>query len=88
MPVLFINELELVDSLLYMNIYMKDLIMVANINTGEVIAEIDISILRKHLQNNPTQEVSNGIAYNKTTDLFYLTGKNWNKIFIVKFNKN
>ena len=86
-PVRFINELELVDSLLYMNIYMTDLVMVANIYTGEVIAEIDISILRKHLKNNPTQEVSNGIAYDQTTDLFYLTGKNWNKVFIVKIKK-
>ncbi|MCL2039953.1 MAG: glutaminyl-peptide cyclotransferase [Bacteroidetes bacterium] len=87
-PVRFINELELVDSLLYMNIYMTDLIMVANVNTGEIVAEIDISILRKHLRNNPTQEVSNGIAYDKKNDLFYLTGKNWNKIFIVRFHND
>ena len=80
----YINELELVDNLLYANIYMQDLIIIADINTGEVIGEINISNLRKHLYNNPTQEVSNGIAYNKKDDLFYLTGKNWNKMFIVK----
>ena len=83
----YINELELVDSLLYANIYTQDLIIIANINTGDVVGEIDISNLRKHLYNNPTQEVSNGIAYDKKNNLFYLTGKNWNKIFVVRFNE-
>ena len=80
----FINELELVDTLLFANIYMKDLIIIASINTGDVIGEIDISKLRHQLYNNPTQEVSNGIAYDKKNNIFYLTGKNWNKMFVVK----
>ena len=82
-----INELELVDSLLYANIYMQDLIIIADINTGNVVGLIDISNLRRQLYNNPTQEVSNGIAYNKSEDVFYLTGKNWNKVFIVRFKE-
>ena len=84
-PVRFLNELELVDTLLYANIYMYDLIIIANINTGEVVGEVDISPLRKMLYNNPQKEVSNGIAYNKKEDYFYLTGKYWNKIFVVRF---
>jgi glutamine cyclotransferase len=73
----YINELELVnDTLLYANILMKDLVIIANISTGEVVGEIDISSLRKLLHNNPEQEVANGIAYNKKENIFYLTGKN------------
>jgi glutamine cyclotransferase len=63
---------------------MKDLMIIANINTGKIVGEIDISILRQHLFDNPEQEVSNGIAFDKKNDVFYITGKNWNKIFIVK----
>jgi glutamine cyclotransferase len=84
-PVRFLNELELVDSLLYANVYMQDLIIVANINTGEVVADIDISALRPLVAASKYAEVSNGIAFNPKTNLFYLTGKYWDKIFIVKF---
>jgi glutamine cyclotransferase len=86
-PVKFLNEIELVDDLLYANIYMQDLIVIADIKTGKVVGEIDISELRHHLFNNPAAEVSNGIAYDKNDKKFYLTGKNWNKIFIVVFEK-
>jgi glutamine cyclotransferase len=82
-PVNYLNELELVDTLLYANIYMKDLLVIANINTGKVVGEVDISALRKHIKNRYA-EVSNGIAYNKKTGYFHLTGKNWEKIFVVK----
>jgi glutamine cyclotransferase len=83
-PVRMLNELELVDSLLYANVYMQDLIIVANIRTGAVVAELNISNLRKMLENNPEAEVSNGIAYDKKNKKFYLTGKNWNKLFVVE----
>lgn len=87
-PVSFINEIELInDTLLFANIYMRDIIIIANINTGKVVGEINISILRKYLHNNPEQEVANGIAYDKTKNLFYFTGKNWNKIFIVQLKE-
>jgi glutaminyl-peptide cyclotransferase len=85
-PVRFINELELVDSLLFANVYGKDLIIIANINTGKVVGEIDISVLRPLVSDYKYSEVSNGIAYDKENKLFYLTGKYWNKIFIVKIN--
>ena len=58
-----------------------------DIRSGNVVGEIDISHLRRELKNNPTAEVSNGIAYNKDEDVFYLTGKNWNKIFVVRFEE-
>jgi len=85
-PVRFINELELVDSLLFANVYGKDLIIIANINTGKIVGEIDISVLRPLVSDYKYSEVSNGIAYDKENKLFYLTGKHWNKIFIVKIN--
>ena len=82
-----LNELELIDTLLYANIYTQDLIIIANINTGEVVGEIDISMLRQQLYDNPKQEVSNGIAFDKKNNIFYLTGKNWNKMFAVRFKE-
>jgi len=84
-PVRFLNELELVDSLLYANIFMRDLIIIANINTGKIVGEIDISALRPLVSDYKHSEVSNGIAYDKETGLFYLTGKFWNKMFVVRF---
>jgi glutamine cyclotransferase len=84
-PVRFLNELELIDTLLYANVYMQDLIIVADIRTGKVVGEIDISELRYQLVDNPEQEVSNGIAFNSVSSNFYITGKRWNKMFVVRF---
>ena len=80
-----INELELVGDILYANIYFRDIIVMIDIKSGKVIGEIDIKPLRKHLKDNPKQEVSNGIAYIPQKDEFILTGKNWNKFFLTKF---
>ncbi len=86
-PMQNINELELVGDKLYANIWGRDLIIIADINTGNVVGELDISPLRPLVADAPEAEVSNGIAYNKTGDVFYLTGKNWSKIFVVKINE-
>lgn len=83
-PVNNLNELEFAKGKIFANIYMQDAIAIINPETGNTEDIIDISILRSELKNNPTAEVSNGIAYNQKEDVFYLTGKYWNKIFKVK----
>lgn len=82
----FINELEIVKDKIFANIYQKDIIAIIDIKTGEVIQEVDASLLRAEVNDQSDAEVLNGIAYNKEQDIFYLTGKNWKYIFKVKIN--
>ena len=82
-----INELEWVDGKIYANFYGSNLIGVIDPATGRVEAAIDFSSLLNQLSNHPDQDVFNGVAYNKKTGTFFVTGKNWDKMFEVKINK-
>ena len=43
--------------------------------------------LKGKVTQHPDLDVLNGIAYNKKTDTFFVTGKNWDKMFEIKINK-
>lgn len=75
-----INELEWINGKIYTNVWLKDAIAVVNPTSGAVEGIIDLSGLRKFVQN-PTAEVLNGIAFNPKTKTIFVTGKNWDKMF-------
>lgn len=79
-----LNELEYAKGYIFANIWMTDKIAVINPIDGKVVNIIDFHPLRKRLKNNSSAETFNGIAYDKDEDIFYLTGKNWNKTFKVR----
>lgn len=86
-PLFKINELEFVNGAIFANVWYSDFIYEIDISTGNVVSEIDCSILRANCTNIDKHNVLNGIAYDKKSDLFYLTGKDWPWIFKVKLSK-
>jgi glutaminyl-peptide cyclotransferase len=80
-PIKFINELEYVDGLIHANIWQKKFIVQIDPINGKVVGYIDCEPLFQRLQPLGLENVLNGIAYDKKTKMFYLTGKNWPKIF-------
>jgi len=89
-PVLNINELEYARDTIYANVLYRNDIIQIDPTSGQVLAVIDASELLKQRPDNPEEEfpgenVLNGIAYNQTTDTFYVTGKRWPYIFEVQF---
>ena len=78
-----LNELEYTDDLIYANVWMTNKIAVIDPRNGKVLAEIDATSLVKEGRGNG--DVLNGIAFKE--DQAYLTGKNWVKLFRVKFSK-
>ncbi len=82
-PVKNLNELELIDGLLYANIYTSDKVAVIDPSTGKVLAYINFSGLLKKSDRHPDTDVLNGIAYDKDKDRLFVTGKNWPKLFEV-----
>jgi glutamine cyclotransferase len=81
-----LNELETVGEAVYSNIWGEDRIIKIDIASGNVKTVFDFSSLRLGQTNNRYAEVLNGIAYNAKDDIFYITGKNWNHIYKVRFN--
>ena len=87
MPLDLLNELEWVDGHIWANVYLTDAIVEIDPATGAVLGYIDLPALRARLHNNPESEALNGIAYDATTNHFFVTGKDWNRIFEIEIVK-
>ncbi|MEQ8878372.1 MAG: glutaminyl-peptide cyclotransferase [Cyclobacteriaceae bacterium] len=89
-PIKSLNELEIIDGLIYANIYTEDNIAVIDPNTGKVLKMIDLSGLLSNSEKSGLDEVNdvlNGIAYHKSSGKIYVTGKDWPSLFQVEFLK-
>ena len=83
-PLRNLNELECVDGAVYANVWEQDFLVRIDPETGRVTDYIDATGLLQGADRNGA-EVLNGIAYNPTTETFYITGKWWPKMFEVRF---
>ncbi|MEN9335940.1 MAG: hypothetical protein RLZZ500_927 [Bacteroidota bacterium] len=82
-----LNELEWVDGKIYSNVYQQKAIVVIDPKTGAVEGVLDLSGLEAKITKLPDTDVLNGIAYNPTTQTFFVTGKNWDKLFEIKITE-
>lgn len=82
-----VNELEWVNGKIYGNVYQKDAIAVINPKNGAVEAIINLADLKKKITQRIDTDVLNGIAYNAKTKTFFVTGKNWDKMFEIKVSE-
>ena len=85
-----INELEIVENMIYANTYQsnKDVVLEIDKNNGKVLGIINFDGLREKVKKHSELDVLNGIAYNKSRNTFFITGKKWNKFFEVKIIKD
>ena len=86
-PVKLLNELEYVNGEVYANIYTTHMVARIDPKSGEVTALLDLSALRGRLPVPNRAEVLNGIAYDKETDRFIITGKWWPRMFEIKLKE-
>jgi len=84
-PVRELNELEWVEGWLLANIWGQDRIAVIRPpgaqDAGQVAAWLDLAPLRRDLA--PEAEAANGIAYDPRTRALYVTGKRWDRTFVL-----
>jgi len=76
-----INELEWVNGKIFGNVYQKDAIARIDPKSGAVEAILNLKDLKSKVTAHPDVDVLNGIAYNPKTKTFFVTGKNWDKMF-------
>lgn len=79
------NELEWVNGKIYANTYQKDGIMIINPENGAIEGIVDVRGLKEKVEQIIDLDVLNGIAYHPARKTFFITGKNWSKIFEVVF---
>lgn len=81
-----LNELEIVRGELWANVFMADCIARIDTQTGYVNSWVDLKGILKtrHIPKNHKADVLNGIAYNPTDDVIYVTGKLWPKLFSIR----
>lgn len=83
-----VNELEWVNGEIYANFYGQDAVGIFSPEDGTVLGVLDLSDLKNKVTPHPDLDVLNGIAYNKKTNTFFVTGKNWDKMFEIRIDKN
>lgn len=86
-PVRDLNELEFVNGEIYANIWHDDRIAVVNPQTGRVKAWINLAGLLQPGDVQDPEAVLNGIAYDQSTERFFVTGKLWPKLFELKIKR-
>lgn len=80
-PVHYLNELEWVRGEIWANVWLKDLVARIDPATGNIVGWIDLAPLAAAARaENPSVDVTNGIAYDAARDRVLVTGKYWPKV--------
>lgn len=86
-PVSQLNELEFAGEFIWANIWHQDRILKIDPATGQAVGELDLSGVKQKLKLNNSEQVLNGIAWDEKRKAFWITGKNWPKMFLIGINK-
>ncbi|MEX1383911.1 glutaminyl-peptide cyclotransferase [Lutibacter sp.] len=86
-----LNELEYINGLIYANIWQQNSILIINPKTGKVEGVANLNSLKEEIlkeQNlTDSDEVLNGIAYDKENNRIFVTGKHWAKLYEIELIK-
>ena len=84
-PVSGINELECVGGEILANVWLQDVILSIDSISGSVQYFISPTSITS-MQGNNSNEVLNGIAFDKSSGGFWITGKNWTHIYLIEIS--
>jgi glutamine cyclotransferase len=80
----YLNELEYINGYIFANVLPSDSIAIIHPQSGDVKGWVDLSGLLSPAERRYPIDVLNGIAYDAVNDRFFVTGKNWPKLFEIK----
>lgn len=83
-PVQHINELEMVDGLIFANIWYQDVLVAIDPVDGQVAKVYDFS--RLYTKRSPDADCFNGISVSDKKDELLVTGKNWPSMYRIKLS--
>lgn len=84
-PVARLNELEWINGQILANLWLQDLIVRIDPQTGIVVGVIDLTTLFPPEQRaDPGDDVLNGIAWDADGQRLFVTGKDWPHLFEIR----
>lgn len=83
-PMVYLNELEYSEGLIYANLWGTNIILKIDSKTGKVLTKIDLDGIMTMYNTDIQIDVLNGIAIDPVTKKMYVTGKRYPKIFEIK----
>ena len=84
LEVRFLNELEWVRGEIWANVWHSDKVMCIDPESGRVLRRLDGAKLRKRVGGSASGDMTfNGIAWDKTGERVFMTGKLWPQLFVV-----
>ena len=78
------NELEYVDGKIYANVWQKESMMIIDAESGAIEGVVNFGGLKERVKQHRDLDVLNGVAYHPERQTFFVTGKNWDKLFEVR----
>ncbi len=81
------NELEYVNGKIYANVWQKESMMIIDATSGAIEGVVNLGGLKDQVIKHSKLNVLNGIAYHPERKTFFVTGKNWSKIFELRIFK-
>ena len=82
-----LNELEWIEGEIWANVYLSDVILRIDPQTGIVKGVINMRRILPSADKDLSTDVLNGIAYDPETKRIFVTGKNWKKLFEIEVIK-
>ncbi len=79
-----LNELEYAHGLVWANVFMTSTILAISPDSGQAVYSLDLAALAAPQRKIDFNNVLNGIAYDPEQDAFWITGKRWNKRYLIK----
>lgn len=79
-----LNELEYAQGLIWANVYLTTTIIAVSPDDGQVAFTLDLSALAAPQRKADINNVLNGIAYDPKQDAFWVTGKCWDKRYLIQ----
>ena len=80
-PIRLLNELEYIKGKIWANVYLTDMILIINPETGAVEATVDCTGLLPDKLRDRDTDVLNGIAYDVRSGNILITGKCWPRMY-------
>jgi glutamine cyclotransferase len=85
-PVQKLNELEWINGEIFANVFTTNFIVRIDPRSGEVLQTIDLSTLRQMENAQGDPNVTNGIAYLRSEDRLFVTGKLWRNVYEIRLD--
>jgi glutaminyl-peptide cyclotransferase len=83
-----LNELEFIGDELWANIWKSNEIIRIDVTSGTVTGRTNLTVLRPSSTLSDADAVLNGIAWDKTTNRIFVTGKRWPILYEIQLKRN